>query len=347
MSHLLQDILEQPAVLRAVLEEYTRRTSTLSSIAREWALRSMRSHVVITGMGSSYSASYPAATYLNNRGLPTFLVDASELLHYQLNLALKAGLVVVVSQSGESAEIRRLISVLPPDVPVVGITNNRDSRLAHRAQWLLELNAGDERTVASKTHTATLLTLLLFAAYLAGDNRGQIIADGLRAIDAVERFLSCWEEPIGRAVEQLSGASSLTIIARGFAIGAALAGALNIEETARLQARAVGGGLFRHTSLETVRQDFHACMLISADGTRNLMLDMASELAGYGGNIVLVGHDLPKAGGHVAIELPGSSPQFTPMLQIVPLQLLAYGLAQRHGLEPGRFDRLRKVIETE
>jgi glucosamine--fructose-6-phosphate aminotransferase (isomerizing) len=126
-----------------------------------------------------------------------------------------------------------------------------------------------------------------------------------------------------------------------------MAGAVIIEETARLQARAISGGQFRHTSLETVRPDFHACMLIGTDGTRNLMIDMASELAGYGGNIVLVGHDLPKQSAHVAIELQNSSPQFTPLVQIVPLQLLAYSLAQSRGLEPGRFDRLSKVIETE
>jgi glucosamine 6-phosphate synthetase-like amidotransferase/phosphosugar isomerase protein len=77
------------------------------------------------------------------------------------------------------------------------------------------------------------------------------------------------------------------------------------------------------------------------------MIDMASELAGYGGNIVLVGHNLPQHSAHVSIELPNSSPQFTPLVQIVPLQLLAYTLAQGRGLEPGRFDRLSKVIKTE
>lgn len=347
MSHLLAEIIEQPAVLHAVLEQYTRRTPTLTAIAREWALRSVRSHVVITGMGSSFSASYPGATYLNNRGIPTFLVDASELVHYQLNLALKAGLLVVVSQSGESAEIRRLINVLPPDVPVVGITNSRQSRLAQRAQWVLELHAGDERTVASKTHTATQLTLLLFAAYLAGDNRALIMADALRTIGAIERLLSSWQGPVEHAAAQIGDAAMLTVIARGYLLGAALAGALFIEETAKIQARAVSGGQFRHTSLEAVRTDFHACMLIGADGTRDLMLDMASELAGYGGKLVLIGHDLPPSNGHVSIEVPSASGPFTPLAQIVPLQLLAYLLAQRRGLEPGRFDRMRKVVETE
>lgn len=346
-NHLLQDIIDQPTVLRSVLDHYTRRTPILSSIAREWVMRSVRSHVVITGMGSSYSASYPGATYLNNRGIPTFLVDASELVHYQLNLALKAGLLVVVSQSGESAEIRRLISALPADVPVVGITNNRQSRLAQRAQWVLELHAGDERTVASKTHTATQLTLMLFAAYLVGDNRGLIMADALRVIDDIARFLENWTAQIDPAVDQLTAASALTIIARGYALGAGLAGALMIEETARIQARAINGGHFRHTSLETVRPDFHACLLVNSDGTRDLMLDMASELAGYGGNLVLIGHDLAQQGSHVTIDLPGTSTVFMPLLQIVPLQLLAYRLAQRRGLEPGQLMRLNKIIETE
>ena len=347
MSHVLQEIVEQPAVLQSVLEHYTRRTPTLSAIAREWALRSVRSHVVITGMGSSFSASYPCATYLNNRGIPTFLVDASELVHYQLNLAIKAGLLVVVSQSGETAEIRRLINVLPPDVPVVGITNNRQSRLAQRAQWVLELHAGDERTVASKTHTATQLTLLLFAASLAGDNRALMMADALRAIAAIERFLTSWRSPIEQAIMQLGTTPTLTVIARGYALGAAMAGAVLIEETARIQTRAVSGGQFRHTNIETVRADFHACMLIGSDGTRDLMLDMASELAGYGARIVLIGHDLPRHMGHVNIEVPSTSTLFMPLTQIVPLQLLGYALAEHRGLDPGRFERVSKVIETE
>lgn len=347
MNHMLQDIIEQPTVLRAVLEQYTRRTSTLSSIAREWVMRSVRSHVVITGMGSSFSASYPGATYLNSRGVPTFLVDASELIHYQLNLALKAGLLVVVSQSGESAEIRRLINALPADVPIIGITNNRQSRLAQRAQWILELHAGDERTVPSKTHTATQLTLLLLAAYLAGDNRALMMADALRVIDAIERFLSQWQEPIHQAASLLSDASAVTLIARGYALGAALAGALTIEETARIQARAVSGGQFRHTSLEAVRPDFHACMLVGSDGTRDLMLDMASELIGFGGKLVLIGHDLPRHGAHVTIDVPSVNEAFMPLLQIVPLQILAYTVAQRRGLEPGRYERMSKVTERE
>lgn len=347
MNHLLHEIIEQPAVLHAVLEHYTRRTPTLASIAREWALRSVRSHVVITGMGSSFSASYPGATYLNNRGIPTFLVDASELVHYQMPLALKAGLLVVVSQSGESAEIRRLIDTLPPDVPVVGITNSRQNRLARRAQWLLELHAGDEHTVASKTHTATQLTLLLFAAFLAGDNRGLIMADALRTISAIQRLLSNWQDDIENAVDHLCDATSLTLIARGYLLGAAQAGALTLEDTARIQARAISGGQFRHTSLETVRSDFHACMLIGPDGTRDLMLDMASELVSYGGRLVLIGPDLPHGSGYATINVPSVSAPFSPLAQIVPLQLLAYTLAQRRGLEPGRFDRMRKVVETE
>lgn len=347
MNQLLQEIIEQPAVLHAVLELYTRRTSTLSAIAREWALRSVRSHVVITGMGSSYSACYPGATYLNNRGIPTFLVDTSELIHYQFNLALKAGLLVIVSQSGESAEVRRLINALPPDVPIIGVTNSRQSRLGQRAQWVLDLQAGDEHTVASKTHTATQLTLLLFAAYLAGDNRALIMSDALRTISAIERLLADWRTPVERAATLLSQASTLTIIARGYLLGAALAGAVAIEETARLQTRAVSGGQFRHTSIEAVQPGFHACMLIGSDGTRDLMLDMASELAGYGGNIVLIGHDLPHDHGHAIIEVPNATSPFTPLAQIVPLQLLAYSLAQQRGLDPGHLLRMSKVVVSE
>ena len=107
---------------------------------------------------------------------------------------------------------------------------------------MLELLAGDERTVPSKTHTATQLTCLM-ATYLAGDNRAEaVMADALRTFGAIERLLSRWQAPVEAAINYLDGASRLTIIARGYALGAAMAGALVFEEVSRLQAHAVSGG---------------------------------------------------------------------------------------------------------
>ena len=110
-------------------------------------------------MGSSYDACYPSVTALAAAGVPTLHVDASELLHFRRNVLADAGLLVTVSQSGESAEVVRLIEGLSRDARspfVVAVTNGTDNTLARLAGGVLDTRTGAEVGPSTMTFAAAL-----------------------------------------------------------------------------------------------------------------------------------------------------------------------------------------------
>ena len=113
---------------------------------------------VLTGMGSSFHALHPLHVRLIGRGIWSTLVETSELIHHQLELLGPGTLLVVVSQSGRSAETVRLLEAKSGS-PVVGVTNTAGSPLATAADATVFTRAGEEASVSCKTYVAALLAL--------------------------------------------------------------------------------------------------------------------------------------------------------------------------------------------
>ena len=136
--------------------------------------------IVFTGMGSSYDACYPAVTALAAAGVPALHIDASELLHFRRNLLPRAGLLVTVSQSGESAEVVRLIEGLArtDGAPlVVAVTNGSNNTLARLADVVLDTRAGDEVGPSTMTFAAALVALAAVGRVLRGEAAAAAIVE--------------------------------------------------------------------------------------------------------------------------------------------------------------------------
>ena len=163
----LQNILEQPAALQRWLDS----TDSVDYAAFQHIRAQLSSgkfqRVILTGMGSSYHASHSILLPLLNQGIPALLLETSELLHYAPTLCAPGSLLVVVSQSGRSAEVVRLLEQVQPGTTVIGVTNTADSPLARHAQVLLHLHAGDEFSVSCKTYLNTLAALVFLAELLS------------------------------------------------------------------------------------------------------------------------------------------------------------------------------------
>ena len=154
----LQDILSEPESLRTALDRYA--AQTLTDVAARLK-RGEFSNVVLTGMGASYCAAYPTWLRLTALPIPVSWVETSELLHYAPGLVNARTLLVVISQSGRSAELLSLISgeeVAHPAL-LVGVTNDLESPLAQQAQVVLPIHAGPERTASTRTYLNSLATL--------------------------------------------------------------------------------------------------------------------------------------------------------------------------------------------
>ena len=264
--------------------------------------------IVFTGMGGSYDACYPAVNDLAARGVAALLVDAAEVLHFRRPILNARTLAVVVSQSGESAEIVRLVNELAKQRTrpfVVALTNGTNNDLARRADIELDTWAGPESGPSSMTFAASMTTLSGLARLLAGDSvdtavdRTRTAAEG--AARSAERLL---DDPEALAVELEAwhgGRDVIVLLGRGPARAATELGALVLKESG-VMAESVEAGLFRHGPLELAGPGMSAIVMATEPETRRLDLGLAADLVDAGAAVMVVTPDgeAPKGARAVA-----------------------------------------------
>jgi len=347
MDYFLEEILSQPRVLRATVDRYVKDDSLLRAVS-EVRNRGEYHLVLLTGMGSSYFAFYPACIYLNEHGLPAIMAETSELLHYYGGLVSERVLVVIASQSGETVEVKRLLGELSDRTLIMSVTNDADNHLAGNSDLPLFLCAGAERGPASKTYTATLAVAYLSAMYLTSTVSKERTQPLYAAADAMEAFLERWEEKIRGLTGFLGETDCLSLLGRGPSLASAMAGALILKEATKIRAEGMSGGQFRHGPLEVVTPDFAAVVFATKGRTRDINLRLARDIAEFGGKVVIVDSDKELEGERIFnLVLPPLDEFCTPLLEILPIQLLSWSAATERGLQPGRFDKAAKVTLCE
>lgn len=350
MSYL-DDIWEQPSVIAAISQRY--RQATAWQNLQQYLERHPQSLIILTGMGGSYQALWCLWQALNQRGLPAILVEAGELFHYMTAMVSQSTLLVVVSQSGESVEIRRLMEALPTEVVVVSITNTDANYLASHSRFNFPTFAGHEVGVATKTFTSSLALLHLLGCLLvklplatACEQLHQVA----RQMHLVLEQSETWRQA---TFAHLASAEYMALIGRGPGLTAMMNGALILQEAARVPAMSYSGGQFRHGPMEMVSEALGAVVLANDGATSGLNLKLAREIAARAGKVVLMEQTELTASSHgyspnlLTLELPSANEFLSPLLAILPLQLLGAEFAQKAGIVPGEFRWSGKVITVE
>ena len=153
----LQDILDQPHALENTLAGLGTSKSLQQLVDR---LKDGKFHrVVLTGMGSSFHALHPLNLDLISHGFTALMVETSELVHYKNHFFTPKTLIIAVSQSGQSAEIVRLIEMNAKRSAVIAVTNTEESALAQYANAVLLTQSGREFSVSCKTYVTALMAL--------------------------------------------------------------------------------------------------------------------------------------------------------------------------------------------
>src|SRR5438105_4850681 len=200
----MAEIARQPDAIRRAAAAAVEQADAIAALGHE--LR-CRSRVVLTGMGSSYDACYPAATRLAAAGVLATMVDAAELLHFRLDALGPETLLVCVSQSGESAETVRVVRELLDrgDRPfIAAVTNGTGSTLARLADRNLDTRGGEEHGPSTMTFAATLVMMAALTRSLAG-------RDLASAADADAAAVAALEGAMAVATDQLAAGISSAV----------------------------------------------------------------------------------------------------------------------------------------
>ncbi|GAA1901336.1 SIS domain-containing protein [Streptomyces sodiiphilus] len=338
-----REMAEQPAVLRRLL---TKGAPEIRETARRIAARQPR-FVLLTARGTSDNAALYAKYLLEILlGKPCGLTSMSTTTAYGARPDLTDVLVITISQSGGSPDlIDSTRAAREAGAVTLAVTNNPDSPLAAVSEFHIDILAGPERALpATKTYTASLLALYLFVEGLRG-------VDGTRAAarlpELTEGILARREE-----VRVLAGryrfAGRMVLTSRGYGYPTAKEAALKLMETSYIPALSYSGADLLHGPLAMV-DNVSPVIAIVTDGRGGRALQPVLErLRDRGADLVVIGPrdqvDLASAG--FALPAEQVAEELQPVLEILPLQMLAHEVTLARGQDPDAPRALAKVTET-
>lgn len=350
MTTFLEEIALQPAALARLRKHYVGadaiRLKTLGSTARRTP-----GTIFFTGMGSSLFAAYPAQAWLTNLGIQAFVWETSELLHHHLNVIRPETVLVIVSQSGESAEIVRLLDRLPDRALTVGVVNSEASTLARRARLVLPTLAGPEATVTSSTYTCSVAALMYWAFAVARRPVRPLHEAMGVVIKSQEQLLEGYRSVLAPAVDVLRRTPYAVLLSRGPDLATAFQASLMFKEVAHLAAEPMSAAHFRHGPIELIDPD-HGYVIFARHSKRaepgRLLVKLAREINSYRGRVVLfTDEDTGSLAKSTTIKVAPIRLGLGTLLDSVYIQLLVHELAVAAGLDPGKLKIAQNVTREE
>lgn len=343
MATLLeQEIRSQPEVIARLLDQETERTRQIVAQLPSF------SYALIAARGTSdHAATYATYTWAGLAGYPVALATPSLHTLYRTPPRMAEALIVGVSQSGQSPDI---VAVLEEGKrqgrPTLAITNDGSSPLAQAADHVIELHAGQERSVAAtKTYTAQLTIMALLAATLSGDTTR--LAELQRLPEALAATLERAQDVAQRA-ERYRYMEQCVIVGRGYNYATAFELALKLKELTYVMANAYSSADFRHGPIATISEGMATILIMPRGAAFADMQTLAQELKARGAELLIATDDLvAQQLATTLLPLPADVPEWlTPVTAIVPGQLLALHLALAKGFDPDTPRGLQKVTRT-
>ncbi|NLF01936.1 MAG: SIS domain-containing protein [Anaerolineales bacterium] len=344
MSHLSNEIHEQPDVVARLFREQSAAATQIAAAIRDRNVR----YAVFAARGTSDNAArYAQYLFGALNHLPVALATPSLYTLYQTPPDLRDALVLGISQSGQSPDITTVLEEARRQGSLtVAVTNDPDSPLASVAEATLSLGAGVERAVAAtKTYTAELAALALLAVTLADDQ--ERIAALLTVPEAMRRTLSL-EACIAEAAARYVYASECVVLGRGYNYATAFEIALKLKELTYIVADPYSSADFRHGPVAIVEHGFPAVVIASTGVVYPDMLSLARDLAARQAELIVISdREEALALARVPLRLPvGVEEWLSPFTAIVPGQLLALHTTLAKGYDPDQPRGLTKVTET-
>lgn len=335
-------LMFEEASSSSLLVEGQRRdnSETLSSIRQMFGQRRPRALLTLARGSSDNAATF--ARYLIERrlGLVTASLAPSVSSVYQADIDFDGCLVLAISQSGRSPDIvgttRRARA---SGANVIALVNDCTSPLALEADYLLQVGAGPESSVAAtKSFTLSLTAILDLLSILSGDAVPPAMLDALP-----ELLARAWQLDWSEAIEPLRKAESAFVVARGHAFGVAQELALKLKETCSIHAEAISSAEIRHGPMTLVGQGFPVFFLGQEDEALLDTTQLAREFVGRGAVVVHSGLELDAG---IALPTIAADPILTPILQLQSFYRLCERLSRERGFDPDRPAHLNKVTRT-
>ncbi|WP_282139237.1 glutamine--fructose-6-phosphate transaminase (isomerizing) [Rossellomorea aquimaris] len=350
--YMLKEIDEQPLVMRKIIQAYQNESNELHIDEPIVGAMKEADRVYIIACGTSYHAGLVGKQFIEkSAGIPVEVHVASEF-SYNMPLLSKKPLFIFISQSGETADSRAvLVQVKELGHKSLTITNVAGSTLSREADYTLLLHAGPEIAVAStKAYTAQLAVLAILAhvaGQACGNNQDFDLVQELGIVaTAMEALCDTKEEFEDIAREYLSTTRNCFFIGRSLDFYVGLEGALKLKEISYIQAEGFAGGELKHGTIALIEEGTPIVALATQEEVNLGIRGNVKEVVARGANPCIISmKGLEDEEDRFVI--PEVNPLLTPLISVIPLQLISYYAALHRDCDVDKPRNLAKSVTVE
>jgi glutamine---fructose-6-phosphate transaminase (isomerizing) len=357
---MLKEIHEQPTTLRNAIRgriNFEEGISRLNGLNLQYDELRRIDRVIITACGTSWHAAMIGEYMIEEIARIPVEVEYASEFRYRSPIIKDGTLLFVISQSGETADtLAALREAKKKGATVLGICNVVGSSIARETDGGVYTHAGPEIGVAStKAFTSQIMVLALITLLLGrmrnlSAQNGIDLANAIKKIpDQVERILA-GEAEIKRIAEEYSKTNNFLYLGRGINFPVALEGALKLKEISYIHAEGYPAAEMKHGPIALIDQRMPVVVIALKDSVYDKVLSNISEIKARNGNVIAIAsegdEEIAERVNHV-IYIPKTVDILTPLLSIIPLQLLAYHMAVIRGCHVDQPRNLAKSVTVE
>ena len=358
-TYMLKEIHEQPDAIAATLQDRLSDSRPSPDLGVPLDLLRRLESITIVGCGSSYHAALAGRDALEQWAQVPVEVEIASEYRYRPPVSEARDLVIGITQSGETADTLAAMRLCRKrGAFVLALTNVAGSQATREADGVLLTHAGLEVGVAAtKTYACQVVALWTLALRLAEARqtimparRGQLAAEILRLPGAIERLLRDAGSVVRRIADRYADAPFFLYLGRGAGLPTCLEGALKLKEISYIPTDAYAAGEMKHGPIALLSPGTPVVCVATDDRVLDKTASNIAEVQARGADVLAIatqGHKELAEQAEEIVYVPQADPLLAALLALVPLQLLAYAIARRRGLNVDQPRNLAKTVTVE
>lgn len=350
--YMLKEIDEQPLAIRKIIQQYRAEDGKLTIDPAIIDAVKAADRLYIIAAGTSYHAGLLGKQFIESLAKIPVEVHVASEFSYNMPLLSEKPLFIFITQSGETADSRAvLVQVKELGYPAITITNVPGSTLSREADYTLLLHAGPEIAVAStKAYTAQMAVLSILAE-VTGRSKGydssfDLVHELGIIANAMEVVFEQKEELETIAREYLSTTRNAFFIGRGIDYYVGLEGALKLKEISYIQAEGFAGGELKHGTIALIEDGTPIIALATQESVNLSIRGNVKEVVARGANPCIISMKGLEMDGDRFI-VPAVHELLTPLISVLPLQLISYYAALHRDCDVDKPRNLAKSVTVE
>lgn len=358
---MLKEIMEQPETLRNAMRGRVLRdegNAKLSGLSEVMHLLENAQRIILTACGTSWHAGLVAEYMLEQYAKVPVEVEYASEFRYRNPIIRSTDVLFLISQSGETADtLAALREAKKKGASVLGICNVVGSTIARESQGGVYIHAGPEIGVAStKAFTSQLVVLSLITLLIArqrnaiSPEQGREICDALLSLPDKVQMLLQDTSHIERIAEEFHQTRNFLYLGRGYNFPVALEGALKLKEISYIHAEGYPAAEMKHGPIALIDENMPVVVIATKDSTYEKIISNIQEVKARKGRVIAVANDDDphiRTLADFVIAVPQTHEMLSPIVNVIPLQLLAYYIAVKRGCNVDQPRNLAKSVTVE